>query len=54
MNAKFIKQLETVQMTAATKKVLGGSGTTSNTVFRAELEMYVHITNRDVRKENTT
>ena len=30
-NAKFVKQLETVQMTAA-KKILGCSSTTSNTV----------------------
>ena len=39
-NAKFVKQLETVQMTAA-KKILGYSSTTSNTaVLRAELGMY--------------
>ena len=48
-NAKLVKQLETVQMTAA-KKVLGCSSTTSNTVLRAELEMYPLETNRDVRK----
>ena len=35
-NAKLVRQLETVQMTAA-KKVLGCSSTASNTVFRAEL-----------------
>ena len=34
-NAKLVKQLETVQMTAA-KKVLGCSSTTSNTVLRTE------------------
>ena len=33
-NAKFVKQLETVQMTAA-NKILGCSSTTSNTVLRA-------------------
>ena len=38
-NAKFVKQLETVQMTKA-KTILGCSSTTSNTVFRAELGMY--------------
>ena len=38
-NAKFVKQLETVQMTAA-KKIPGCSSTTSNTVLRAELGMY--------------
>ena len=43
-NAKFVKQVEMVQMTAA-KKVLGCPCTTTNTVVRAELE-----TNRDVRK----
>ena len=48
-NAKLVKQLETVQMTAA-KKVLGCSSTTSNTVLRAELGMYPLRTNRDVRK----
>ena len=48
-NAKFVKQLETVQMTAA-KKILGCSSTTSNTVLRAELGMYPLETNRDVRK----
>ena len=48
-NAKLVKQLETVQMTAA-KKVLGCSSTTSNTVLRAELGMYPLKTNRDVRK----
>ena len=39
-NAKFVKQGETVQMTAA-KNMLGCSSTTSNnTVLRAELGMY--------------
>ena len=33
-NAKFVKQLETVQMTAA-KEMRGCSSTTSNTVLRA-------------------
>ena len=45
----MVRQLETVQMTAA-KKVLGCSSTASNTVFRAELGMYPRETNRDVRK----
>ena len=51
-NAKLVKQLETVQMTAAAtrKNVLGSSSTTSNTVLRAELGMYPLETNRDVRK----
>ena len=40
-NAKFVKQVETAQMTAA-KKVLGCSSTTSNTVLRAELGMHPH------------
>ena len=49
-NAKFVKQLETVQMTAA-KKILGCSSTTSNTaVLKAELRMYPLKTNRDERK----
>ena len=48
-NAKFVKQLETVQMTAA-KKIIGCRSTTSNTVLRAEPGMYPHKTNRDVRK----
>ena len=46
---KLVKQLETVQMTAA-KKVLGCSSTTSNTGLGAELGMYPLKTNRDVRK----
>ena len=48
----MVKQLETVQMTAAAtrKNVLGSSSTTSNTVLRAELGMYPLETNRDVRK----
>ena len=37
-NAKFVKQLEAVQMTAA-KNILGCSSTTSNTAFRAERGM---------------
>ena len=50
-NAKFVKQLETVQMTAA-KNIIGCSSTTSDTVLRAELliGMYPIQTNRDVRK----
>ena len=48
-NAKLVKQLETVQMTAA-KKALGCSSTTSNTVLRAELGMHPLKTTRDVRK----
>ena len=38
-NAKLVKQLETVQMSAA-KNVLGCSSTKSNTELRAELGMY--------------
>ena len=48
-NAKFVKQLETVQMTAA-KYILGCSSTSSNTLLRAELRMYPLTTNRDERK----
>ena len=48
-NAKFVKQLETVQMTAA-KTVLGYSSTTSITVLRSELGMYSLKTNRNMRK----
>ena len=48
-NASFVKQLDTMQMTAA-KKILGSSSTTSNTVLRAELGMYPLETIRDVRK----
>ena len=49
-NAKFMKQLETVQMTAA-KTILGCSSTTSNnTVLRAELGMYPLETNTAARK----
>ena len=48
-NAKFVEQLETVQMTAA-KKILGYSSTTSNTVIRAEQGMCPLKTNRDARK----
>ena len=39
-NANLVKQLETMQMTAAAKNILGCSSTTSNTVIRAELGMY--------------
>ena len=52
-NAKFVKPLKTVQMTAA-KKILGCSSTTSNTVLRAELGMYPLKTNGDVRKVEMT
>ena len=38
-NAKLVKLLETVKITAA-KKVPGCSSTTSNAVLRAELGMY--------------
>ena len=38
-NAKLVKQLETVEMTAA-KRVRGCSSTTSNAVLRTELGMY--------------
>ena len=48
-HAKFVKQLESVRMTAA-KKILGCSSTTSNTVLRAELGMYPLKTNRGGRK----
>ena len=48
-NAKLVKQVATVQMTAA-KKVLGCSNTTSNTVLRAELVVHPLETNRDARK----
>ena len=48
-NAKFVRQLETVQMTAA-KKVLGCSSTTSDTALRAELEMYPLTISRGARK----
>ena len=48
-NAKFVKQLETVQTTAA-KNILGCSSTTSSTVLRAELGMCPLETNRDMRK----
>ena len=48
-NAKFVKQLETVQRTAA-NKILGCSSTTSSTILRAELGMYPLKTNKDVNK----
>ena len=44
-DTKLVKQLETVQMTAA-KKILGCSSTTSNTVLRAELGMHPLKTNK--------
>ena len=48
-NAKFVKQLETVQMTAV-KHMLGCSSTASNTVLREKLGMYPLKTNKYVRK----
>ena len=48
-NAKFVTQLETVQMTAA-KDIQGCSSTTSNTVLRAKLGIYPLKTTRGVRK----
>ena len=48
-NAKFVKQLEAVQMTAA-KNILVCPSTTSNTVIRAEQGMCPLKTNRDARK----
>ena len=48
-NGKFIQQLETAQITAASK-VLGCSSTASNTVLGAEVGMYPSKTSRDVRK----
>ena len=49
-NAKFVKQLESVQMTAA-QKLVGCSSTTSTTsLLRAELGMYPLKSIRDVRK----
>ena len=47
---KFVKHLETMQMTAAAKYILGCSSTTSNTALRAELGMHPLKTSRDVRK----
>ena len=48
-NAKFAKELETVQMAAA-NNILGCSSTTTNTVLRAaEPGTYPLNTNRDVR-----
>ena len=44
-NPKFVKQLETVQMTAA-KYILGCSSTTNNTVLTAELGLYPLKTTR--------
>ena len=48
-NAKFVKQLETAQVTAG-KKIVGCSSTTGNTVSRAELGMSPLKTNEDVRE----
>ena len=48
-NAKFVKQLEKVQM-AANINILGCSSTTSNTAIRTKLEMWPLNTNRDARK----
>ena len=48
-NAKLVKQLETVQMTAA-EKMLRCSRTTSNAVLRAVLGMHPLKTNGDMRK----
>ena len=48
-NAKFVKQLEKVQMTAA-KNILECLSTTSGTVLRAELGRYPFQTNRNARK----
>ena len=48
-NATLVKQLEAVQMTAATE-VLGCSSTTSTTVSIAEPGTYPFKTNRDMRK----
>lgn len=48
-NAKSVKQLGAVQMTAA-KEALGCSSTTSITVIRAELGKFQDKTNKDVRK----
>ena len=48
-NSKFVKQLETVQMTAA-EKVLAYPSTTSNSALGAELGTYPLKTNEDVRK----
>ena len=44
-NAKLVKKLESVPMTAA-KKILGCSKTASNTALRAELGIYSLKTNR--------
>ena len=48
-NTKFVKQLETIQTTAA-KKVLGGSNMTSNTGLIQELRRCPLNLNRDVIK----
>ena len=50
-NAKFVKQLETEQMTA-TKKVLACSSTTSNTVLREQPETYPLKTSKRREKVN--
>lgn len=44
--AKLVKQLETLQITVA-KKILEGSRTTSDTVLKAALEVYLIETNGD-------
>ena len=49
-NAKFVKQLETVQMTAAARMIQGCSSTSSNTVLRAEVGKYKLKSNTHVRK----
>ena len=49
-NAKLVKKLETVPMTAAKRKILGCSKTASDTALRAELGMYSHKSNRGLRK----
>ena len=49
-DTKLVKQLETVQMTAA-RKVLGCSSTTSNTVFRADMRMNPLKANRREKVE---
>ena len=48
-NAKFVQQLETVQMTAA-RKILTCSSTTSNTVLRTGLGMHALKTKGDMIK----
>ena len=51
-NAKLVKQLEAVQITAAKKVLLiGCSNTTGNTALRAELGMYQLKINRREKVE---